>query len=187
MGTQGMSYPTDYMQTLATSRQKQWNTEAAASRAKIKDNSLRQEHFGDLGAFRAFGQVYMAARAIYLDTLKGVDEDLDAAAAGIVSSAKQMKDKDDEAGAAFIALRSRWANGMASRAQQVAASGSAQAQQAEGAQQQAKAETAEAPAAGAPAPGSAPAGGAPASGSAPAPAPAPGSAPAPGMHTPQIG
>jgi hypothetical protein len=122
MGSKGVNYPTEYMQTLASSRQKKWTADASAGRAKIKDNSLRLEHFGDLAPLQSFGHVYMAARQVYLDTLKGVDEDLEAAAAGIVSSAKQMKDRDDQAGEAFITLRSRWEKGLASSAQQTAAS-----------------------------------------------------------------
>lgn len=133
--SQDIRYPTEYMQQLAKTRQTRWPDEATTGRNKIKDNTLALEDFGKLEPFKVFGQVYMAARTVYLDTLDGVRQDLEAAADGIVTSAKQMNDRDDQAGAAFLTLKQRWESGLANEHSQTSASQTKEVQQATQAQQ----------------------------------------------------
>ena len=55
--------------------------------------------------------MFTEVRKIYLETMRGAKADLDAVAQGIKTSAQQMTDHDDAAGAAFLDLWQRWEQG----------------------------------------------------------------------------
>lgn len=124
-------YPTAYMNSLANTRQTRWETDSTDGIKAIRDALADESSFGDVPALASYGRVFTEVRKIYLETMRGAKADLDAVAQGIKTSAKQMTDNDDEAGAAFVALWSKWQQGpLDSTRNHEAASSTASAQQA---------------------------------------------------------
>jgi hypothetical protein len=110
-GEEQVEYPTETMTTLANTRQTKWDTDATEGVRKIRDALADKGSFGDLPVLATYGSVFEEVRTIYLETMRGAKADLDAVAQGIRTSAQQMKDRDDQAGAAFVELWQRWENG----------------------------------------------------------------------------
>ncbi|MDT0215631.1 hypothetical protein Q9R29_17200 [Rothia sp. ARF10] len=110
-GEDEVEYPTETMTTLANTKQTKWETDATEGVRKIRDALADKDTFGDLPVLAAYGAVFEEVRTIYLETMRGAKADLDAVAQGIRTSAQQMKDRDDQAGAAFVELWQRWENG----------------------------------------------------------------------------
>ena len=106
-----VEYPTEYMNTLANTKQTKWADESTEGVRRIRDAIADRDSFGDLPELAAYGSVFEEVRTIYLETLRGAKDDLDAVAQGIRTSAQQMQDRDDQAGAAFLELWQRWENG----------------------------------------------------------------------------
>ena len=149
-----VEYPTDYMNTLANTKQTKWAEDSTEGVRRIRDALADKSSFGDLPELASYGSVFEEVRTIYLETLRGAKDDLDAVAQGIRTSAQQMQDRDDQAGAAFLELWQRWENGpLASTQNHEQASSTESAQTAA-----VTAESAEAATAGTPEPGAAPEG-----------------------------
>lgn len=106
-----VEYPTEYMNSLANTRQTTWAEDSTEGVRRIRDALADRSTFGDLPELAAYGTVFEEVRTIYLETLRGAKDDLDAVAQGIRTSAQQMRDRDDQAGAAFLELWQRWENG----------------------------------------------------------------------------
>ncbi len=106
-----VEYPTEYMNTLANTRQTKWAEDSTEGVRKIRDALADKGSFGELPELAAYGAVFEEVRTIYLETLRGAKDDLDAVARGIRTSAQQMQDRDDQAGQAFVELWQRWENG----------------------------------------------------------------------------
>lgn len=111
MGSEDAEYPTAYMNRLANTRQTRWDTDASDGIKFIRDALADENSFGDVPALASYGRVFTEVRKIYLETMRGAKTDLDAVAKGIKTSAQQMTDNDDEAGAAFVALWQKWEQG----------------------------------------------------------------------------
>jgi hypothetical protein len=110
-GENEVEYPTETMTTLANTKQTKWDTDATEGVKKIRDALADKSTFGDLPVLASYGSVFEEVRTIYLETMRGAKADLEAVAEGIRTSAQQMKDRDDQAGAAFVELWQRWENG----------------------------------------------------------------------------
>lgn len=110
-GEDEVEYPTETMTSLANTKQTKWETDATEGVRKIRDALADKDTFGDLPVLASYGAVFEEVRTIYLETMRGAKADLDAVAQGIRTSAQQMKDRDDQAGAAFVELWQRWENG----------------------------------------------------------------------------
>lgn len=110
-GDENVDYPTEYMNDLANTRQTRWETDSSEGVKKIRDALADEDTFGDLPALASYGRIFAQVRTIYLETMRGAKSDLDAVARGIKSSAREMTDNDDAAGAAFVALWDKWENG----------------------------------------------------------------------------
>lgn len=110
-GEDEVEYPTETMTTLANTRQTKWETDSTEGVRRIRDALADKDTFGDLPVLASYGAVFEEVRTIYLETMRGAKADLDAVAQGIRTSAQQMKDRDDQAGAAFVELWQRWENG----------------------------------------------------------------------------
>ena len=110
-GENEVEYPTETMTTLANTKQTKWDTDATEGVKKIRDALADKSTFGDLPVLASYGSVFEEVRTIYLETMRGARADLEAVAQGIRTSAQQMKDRDDQAGAAFVELWQRWENG----------------------------------------------------------------------------
>ena len=110
-GENEVEYPTETMTTLANTKQTKWDTDATEGVKKIRDALADKGTFGDLPVLASYGSVFEEVRTIYLETMRGAKADLEAVAQGIRTSAQQMKDRDDQAGAAFVELWQRWENG----------------------------------------------------------------------------
>lgn len=111
MGSEDAEYPTDYMNSLANTRQTRWDADSSDGIKSIRDALADQDSFGDVPALASYGRVFTEVRKVYLETMRGAKSDLDAVAKGIKTSAQQMTDNDDEAGAAFVALWQKWEQG----------------------------------------------------------------------------
>ncbi|KGN35018.1 hypothetical protein N802_01330 [Knoellia sinensis KCTC 19936] len=111
MSGEHVEYPTDYMNTLANTRQTRWATDSTEGIAKIRDALADKDSFGEIPALASYGTVFTEIRRIYLETMRGAKTDLEAVATGIRNSAQQMRDNDDQAGADFLALWQRWEQG----------------------------------------------------------------------------
>ena len=144
MADDEVEYPTEYMNTLANTRQTQWADDSTEGVKKIRDALADKGTFGDLPMLASYGSVFEEVRTIYLETLRGAKDDLDAVAQGIRTSAQQMQDRDDQAGAAFVELWQRWENGpLASTQNHETASSTESAQSAARTAESAEAATAE--------------------------------------------
>lgn len=110
-GEDEVEYPTETMTTLANTKQTKWETDSTEGVRKIRDALADKDTFGDLPVLASYGAVFEEVRTIYLETMRGAKADLEAVAQGIRTSAQQMKDRDDQAGAAFVELWQRWENG----------------------------------------------------------------------------
>lgn len=130
-GENEVEYPTETMTTLANTKQTKWETDSTEGVKLIRDAIADAGSFGDIPELASYGAVFAEVRKIYLETMRGAKADLDAVAQGIKSSAQQMRDQDDNAGAAFLALWQRWESGpLASTANNEQASSTSTAQQA---------------------------------------------------------
>ena len=96
-GENEVEYPTQTMTDLANTRQTRWEADATEGVRKIRDAVADKDTFGDLPVLAAYGSVFEEVRTIYLETLRGAKDDLDAVAEGIRTSAQQMQDRDDQA------------------------------------------------------------------------------------------
>ena len=110
-GENEVEYPTETMTTLANTKQTKWDADATEGVRKLRDALADRSTFGDLPVLASYGSVFEEVRTIYLETVRGAKADLEAVAQGIRTSAQQMKDRDDQAGAAFVELWQRWQNG----------------------------------------------------------------------------
>jgi hypothetical protein len=106
-----VEYPTEYMTSLANTRQTRWDTDSSEGIKKIRDALADESSFGEVPVLASYGRVFSEVRKIYLETLRCARLDLDSLAQGIKTSARQMKDNDDAAGAAFLELWQRWEQG----------------------------------------------------------------------------
>lgn len=111
MAGEDVEYPTEYMNTLANTRQTNWENASTDGLAKLRDAAADETTFGDLQGLKDYGRVFAEVRTIYIETMRGAKADLDAVAEGIKTSARQMKDHDDAAGAAFVELWQKWEQG----------------------------------------------------------------------------
>lgn len=111
MAEDDVEYPTEYMNTLANTRQTRWETDSTDGIKLIRDALADESSFGDVPALASYGSVFAQVRSIYLETMRGAKADLDAVAQGIRTSAQQMTNQDDAAGAAFVELWQKWENG----------------------------------------------------------------------------
>ena len=126
-----VEYPTEYMNSLANTRQTRWDTDSSEGIKKIRDALADESSFGDVPELASYGRVFKQVRTIYLETMRGAKGDLDAVAQGIKTSARQMTDNDDAAGAAFLDLWQKWEHGpLDSTRNQEQASSTPQAQEA---------------------------------------------------------
>ena len=106
-----VEYPTEYMNSLANTRQTRWDTDSSEGIKKIRDALADESSFGDVPELASYGRVFTQVRTIYLETMRGAKVDLDAVAQAIKTSARQMTDNDDAAGAAFLDLWQKWEHG----------------------------------------------------------------------------
>lgn len=110
-GDENAEYPTAYMNSLANTKQTRWETDSTDGIKYLRDALADESSFGDIPALASYGRVFTEVRKIYLETMRGAKADLDAVAQGIKTSAQQMTDNDDAAGAAFVALWQKWEDG----------------------------------------------------------------------------
>lgn len=110
------NYPTEVMNTLSGANAKNWEKSSGEIESKIRDATASENSFSDIPSLKSFAKVYLAAKEVYLETMRGAAQDLKDAAEGIKESAKQMEERDSNAGDAFIKLRDRWdASGLAAQ------------------------------------------------------------------------
>lgn len=102
-----ISYP-PVLAVLGRDHEQTWR-EKAHEQVTRADNSLADKAtFGGLPAAQTFATVYAAAVAEYTATLRGAQADLVTAAENLARAAEEMRNRDEDAGAAFVTLLGRW-------------------------------------------------------------------------------
>ena len=97
----------EIISSLATSRGTAWIHDAKVSHAKVSQTTLTADSFSAIESCREFGTVYAAAKAIYEDTLKGVQQDVAEYQQKLLEVAKHLKERDDRAGEVFATLATK--------------------------------------------------------------------------------
>ena len=94
----------EIIRTLAHNRGAVWTDKATTSRSKVVGTTLDASSFSDIPSCKEFGSVYAAAKKIYEETLKGIEQDVKDYQAKLLQVAKHLEDKDNQAGEVFAAL-----------------------------------------------------------------------------------
>lgn len=94
----------EIIRTLAHNRGAVWTDKATTSRSKVVKTTLDASSFSDIPSCKEFGSVYAAAKSIYEETLKGIEQDVKDYQAKLLQVAKHLEDKDNQAGEVFAAL-----------------------------------------------------------------------------------
>jgi hypothetical protein len=94
----------EIIRTLAHNRGAVWTDKAGTSRSKVVGTTLDASSFSDIPSCKEFGSVYAAAKRIYEETLKGIEQDVKDYQAKLLQVAKHLEDKDNQAGEVFAAL-----------------------------------------------------------------------------------
>jgi hypothetical protein len=131
----------EIIRTLAHNRGATWTEKATESRTKVSGTTLTAHSFSGIESCRDFGTVYAAAKKIYEDTLKGVEQDVKEYQEKLLAVAKHLEHRDHSASDVFSALAtSDPSRGQALHAdeQNTQANSTEQAEDAETLQQQAE-------------------------------------------------
>ncbi|MFC8502783.1 hypothetical protein ACFUC1_10500 [Pedococcus sp. NPDC057267] len=94
----------EIIRTLAHNRGATWTEKATESHAKVASTTLTANSFSGIESCRDFGTVYAAAKQIYEDTLKGVEEDVKEYQEKLLQVARHLEDKDNRASDVFAGL-----------------------------------------------------------------------------------
>ncbi len=123
-------YPS-VLSVLGREHREQWTEKAGDGVTRVGNSLAERSTFGGTPAAQTFASVYEAARTEYEAVLKGAREDLQTAAENLALAAQEMRSRDENAGAAFVTLLSRWTDpsGFESTARQEQARESEQGQQ----------------------------------------------------------
>jgi hypothetical protein len=94
----------EIIRTLAHKRGATWTEKATESHRKVAGTTLTANSFSGIDSCRDFGTVYAAAKKIYEDTLKGVEQDVREYQEKLLQVAKHLEDRDNSAGDVFAGL-----------------------------------------------------------------------------------
>jgi hypothetical protein len=94
----------EIIRTLATSRGSWWTEKATDSHGKVTRTTLTAESFSGIDSCKEFGTVYAAAKTIYEETLKGIQQDVKDYQDKLLQVAKHLEDKDNQAEQVFAGL-----------------------------------------------------------------------------------
>lgn len=124
-----IQYP-PILQTLGLDYETDWTGSTHDALKTVEYTVTTATTFGDIPAAKDFASVYVAASHIYEATLRGIRDDLTAAAQALSQAGAEIRERDEASGDAFQTLQARWGDG----------SGSAAAQQTEQASEDAAAQ-----------------------------------------------
>ncbi|MDU0312366.1 hypothetical protein RKE38_01605 [Phycicoccus sp. M110.8] len=133
----------EIIRTLAHNRGATWTEKATESHSKVASTTLTASSFSAIDSCKEFGTVYAAAKKIYEDTLKGVEQDVKEYQDKLLQVAKHLEDRDNRAGDVFAGLAGTHAGSrqdLHADAQNKQANSTKQAEDAESLQEQAKVE-----------------------------------------------
>ena len=102
-----VTYP-PVLSVLARDHETQWGETAGDQVTRAVNSLANQSTFGPNPTAQKFAAVYEAAKTEYTATLRGIRTDLQTAAQNLALAAQEMRDRDENAGAAFVTLLSRW-------------------------------------------------------------------------------
>ncbi len=105
-----IQYPT-ILQTLGTDYQANWTGTTQDALKTVKFTYASASTFGDIPVARDFASVYLAAQHIYEATLRGIKDDVTAAAEALARAASEIRDRDEASADAFQTLQARWGDG----------------------------------------------------------------------------
>lgn len=103
-----ISYPS-VLSILGRDHEQSWREKAHEQVARADNTLAERSTFGGSAAAQTFASVYGAALAEYTATLRGARADLVTAAENLARAAEEMRNHDENAGAAFVTLLGRWA------------------------------------------------------------------------------
>ena len=104
-----ISYPS-VLSILGRDHEQTWREKAHDQVARVNNTMAERSTFGGSAAAQTFASVYGAALAEYTATLRGAQADLVTAAENLARAAEEMRNHDEDAGAAFVTLLGRWAD-----------------------------------------------------------------------------
>lgn len=94
----------EIIRTLAHNRGATWTEKATESHSKVASTTLTANSFSGIDSCKEFGTVYAAAKKIYEDTLKGVEQDVKEYQDKLLQVATHLEDRDNRAGDVFAGL-----------------------------------------------------------------------------------
>ncbi len=96
------------LETLGKDHEQNWRESAHTELKRVQDSFATRTTFGDIPAAQSFAAVYAAAQHTYAATLRGIQEDLEAAGAALAEAGRQIRARDENAGDSFRTLMTRW-------------------------------------------------------------------------------
>ncbi|MGG5261100.1 hypothetical protein [Phycicoccus avicenniae] len=112
-----IQYP-PILQTLGLDYEQNWTGSTHDALKTVEYTVTTANTFGDIPAARDFASVYVAASHIYEATLRGIRDDLTAAAQALAQAGDEIRQRDEASGDAFQTLQARWGDGTGSAAAQ---------------------------------------------------------------------
>ncbi|MBM6399050.1 hypothetical protein [Phycicoccus sonneratiae] len=109
-GTAPIRYPS-VLQTLGLDYEQNWTGTTHDALKTVQYSVTTETTFGDIPSAKSFASVYTAAQHIYEATLRGIREDLVAAATALAQAHQEIQDRDEASGDAFRTLEARWNDG----------------------------------------------------------------------------
>lgn len=94
----------EIIRTLAHNRGATWTEKATESHSKVASTTLTAHSFSGIDSCKDFGTVYAAAKKIYEETLKGVEQDVKDYQEKLLQVAKHLEDRDNSASDVFAGL-----------------------------------------------------------------------------------
>ena len=102
-----IQYPT-ILQTLGSDYQANWTGTTQDALKTVRYTYASASTFGKIPAAQDFASVYLAAQHIYEATLRGIKDDLTAAAEALAQAGAEIRERDEASADAFRTLQARW-------------------------------------------------------------------------------
>ncbi|QKE85341.1 hypothetical protein [Arthrobacter sp. NEB 688] len=109
-GAGPIQYPS-ILQTLGLDYEQDWTSSTHDALRTVEYTVASRSTFGEIPEAQDFATVYTAAAHIYEATLRGIRDDLTAAAQALAQAGAEIRERDEASGDAFQTLQARWAGG----------------------------------------------------------------------------
>ncbi|MBT9255741.1 hypothetical protein KMZ32_09635 [Phycicoccus sp. MAQZ13P-2] len=106
-GAGPIQYPS-ILQTLGLDYEQDWTSSTHDALRTVEYTVASRSTFGEIPEAQDFATVYTAAAHIYEATLRGIRDDLTAAAQALAQAGAEIRERDEASGDAFQTLQARW-------------------------------------------------------------------------------